>query len=66
MLHHPPDMTLGIQAKEFNLGFIRPENLVSHTLGILKVPFGKLQADCHVPFTEEWLPSAHSTIGGVL
>ena len=23
-------VTLGIQAKEFNLGFIRPENLVSH------------------------------------
>jgi hypothetical protein len=29
----PPDVTLGIQAKEFNLGFIRPENLVSHGLG---------------------------------
>ena len=28
----PPDVTLGIQAKEFNLGFIRPENLVSHGL----------------------------------
>ena len=26
----PPDVTLAIQAKEFNLGFIRPENLVSH------------------------------------
>ena len=24
--------------------------------------FGKLQAGCHVPFTEEWLPSGHSTI----
>ena len=24
----PPDVTLGVQAKEFNLGFIRPENLV--------------------------------------
>ena len=23
-----PDVTLGIQAKEFNLGFVRPENLV--------------------------------------
>jgi hypothetical protein len=36
MLHHregasfPPYLTLGIQAKEFNLGFIRAENLVSH------------------------------------
>jgi hypothetical protein len=28
----PPDVTLGIQAKEFNLGFIRPENVVSHGL----------------------------------
>ena len=28
----PPDLTLGIQANEFNLGFIRPENLVSHGL----------------------------------
>ena len=26
------------------------------------MPFGKLQAACHVPFTEEWLPSGHSTI----
>ena len=25
----PQDVMLGIQAKEFNLGFIRPENLVS-------------------------------------
>ena len=23
--------------------------------------FGKLQEGCHVPFTEEWLPSGHST-----
>ena len=30
----PPDVTLGIQAKEFNLGFIRPENLVSHGLRV--------------------------------
>jgi hypothetical protein len=25
-----PGLTLGIQVKEFNLGFIRPENLISH------------------------------------
>ena len=31
----PPDVTLGIQAKVFNLGFIRPENLVSHGLNVL-------------------------------
>ena len=24
--------------------------------------FGKFQADCHVPFAEEWLPSGHATI----
>jgi hypothetical protein len=27
-------VTLGIQAKEFNLGFIRPESLVSHGLSV--------------------------------
>ena len=27
-------VTIGIQAKEFNLGFIRPENLVSHGLSL--------------------------------
>ena len=27
-----PDVTLGIQAKEFNRGFIRPKHLVSHGL----------------------------------
>ena len=26
------------------------------------MPFGKLQAGCHVRFTEEWLLSGHSTI----
>jgi hypothetical protein len=26
----PSDVTLGIQAKQFNLSFIRPENLASH------------------------------------
>ena len=31
----PPDVTLGIQAKKFHLGFIRPENLVSHGLRVL-------------------------------
>ena len=30
----PPNVTLGIQAKEFNLGFIRPDNLVSHCLRV--------------------------------
>jgi hypothetical protein len=31
----PPDVTLVIQAKEFNLGFIRLENLVCHGLRVL-------------------------------
>jgi hypothetical protein len=65
----PPEVRLGIQAKEFHLGFIGPENLVSHGLRVLLVPFSKLQADCHVLFTEEWLPSGHyhkSLIGGGL
>ena len=53
----PPNVMLGIQAKELNLGFIRPENLVSHGLRVLKVPFGKLQAGCRVPLTEECLLS---------
>jgi hypothetical protein len=30
-----PDVTFGIQAKEFNLGFIRPEKHVSHGLRVL-------------------------------
>jgi len=60
----PSDTTFAIQAKEFNLGFIRPDNFVSHGLRVLQVPFGKLQAGCHEPFTEEWLPSGHSTIQG--
>jgi hypothetical protein len=35
----PPDMTLDIQAKEFNLGFISPENLVSQSIrGLFTVP----------------------------
>ena len=61
MLHRsarfPPDLTLGIQAEESNLGFIRPENLVSHGVIVFQVPFGKLQAGCQLPFTEEWLSS---------
>ncbi|KAK6315699.1 hypothetical protein J4Q44_G00132230 [Coregonus suidteri] len=35
----PPNVTLGIQAKEFNLGFIRPQNLVSHGLRVFRFLF---------------------------
>ncbi len=33
-------MMLGVQAKEFNLCFIRPENFVTHGLRVLQVPLG--------------------------
>ena len=39
----PPDVTLGIQAKELYLDFIRLENVVSHGRSPLGA-FGKLQA----------------------
>jgi hypothetical protein len=62
-------VTLGIQSKEFNNGFIKPENLVSHGLRVFRWLFGKLQVGCHVLFTDEWLSSGHyreGLIGGVL
>ena len=31
----PPDNTLRIEARQFKLGFIRPDNLVSHSLRVL-------------------------------
>lgn len=43
----PQDMTLGIQAKEFNFCSIRAEKFISH-MRVLQVPFGKLQAGCHM------------------
>ena len=58
----PPDITLRIEAKQLNLGFIRPENLVSHSLRVLYALFCKLQACFHVSFTEERLLSGHSAI----
>ena len=54
-----PDVTLGIQAKEFNLGFIRPENLVSNGLRVFKCLLANSK---HMPFTVEWLPSGHTTM----
>ena len=32
----PPNVALGIQAKEFSLGFIRPENLGAHGLSVFR------------------------------
>ena len=31
----PPDKKLRIEAEQFNLGFIRPENLFPHSLSLL-------------------------------
>ena len=71
----PPCFTVGmvqtwrIQAKEFNLSFIRPENLVSHGLRVLWVPFGKLQAGCHAFYwgvASFWSLYNKGMIGGVL
>ena len=68
MLHHRdgarflPDVALGIQAKELNLGFIRPENLVSHVLIVFRCFLANSKLGYHVPFTKKWLPSGHSTI----
>ena len=53
---------LELNAKKFNIGLIRPENLISHSLGVLHVFFGKLYAGFHMSCTEERLPSGHSAI----
>ncbi|KAI2654737.1 hypothetical protein H4Q32_011522 [Labeo rohita] len=49
-----PHIPLRIKAKKLYLGLIKPENLISHHLGVLQVFFSKL----HV----ERLPSGHSDI----
>lgn len=75
MLHHwdgigqmlssawfPPDMMLRIEAKQFNLGFIRLEYHVSHSLSVLYMLFCELQIGFHVSITDERLPSGHSAL----
>ena len=42
----PPDVTLCIQAKEFNLGFIKLENLVSHGLMVCLLANSKRAGMC--------------------
>ena len=44
----PQDMMLRIEAKQFSLGFIRPVNLVSHSLRVLQVLFCKLETGFRV------------------
>ena len=58
----PPEVTLGIQAEEFNLSFIRPENLVSHGLRVFRCLLANSKQGVMCIFTEEWLPSGHSNI----
>ncbi|KAK9978722.1 hypothetical protein ABG768_020461 [Culter alburnus] len=53
-----PHIPLRIKAKKFYLGLIRPENLISHHLGVLQVFFSKVHAGFHVSCIEERLPSA--------
>jgi hypothetical protein len=55
----PPDLMLGLKDKEFNLGLIRPESLVSHGLRVFRCLFGKTPSglSCAFFFTEEWLLS---------
>jgi hypothetical protein len=58
----PPDMMLGIQAKKFNIGFIRPESLVSHGLRVFRYLLSNTKLAVMWIFAEEWIPSGHSTM----
>ena len=70
MLHHrddarfPPDVMLGIQAKEFNLGFYQTRDSCFSWSESLKVHFGKVQAGCHLPCV--WSLYHKGLIGGGL
>ena len=61
----PTDVMLGIEAKEFDLGFIRPTNLVSHGLRVFRCLLTNSK-QAVVPFTVEWLPSGHSNHKGLI
>lgn len=52
-----PAVPLRIKAQHFDVGFIRPENLIFHYLGSLSGVFSKLHADSCV-----LLRSGHSAI----
>ena len=39
----PLDVPLGIQAKDFNLGFIRPDNLVFHVVELYTLYLERIQ-----------------------
>ena len=55
-----PDKALCIQAKVFNLS--HQTTIICLMISVCHMPSCKLQACCHVPFSQEWLPSAHSPI----
>ena len=57
----PPDVTLGIQDKQLNLGFLRPENLVYRDQSPLGA-FRQTPSGLSCAFTEESLPTGHFTI----
>lgn len=57
----PPDMMLAIMSGGKSKSFIHHSREYSHYLSVLQVPFGKRQADCHMPVTEEWLSFGRST-----
>ena len=47
------DLTLSIEAKQYNLDFIRQESLLPNTPTVLQMLLRKLQVSYHVCFTEE-------------
>jgi hypothetical protein len=56
-----PDIALCIQAKEYH--FVSSHHIIFFLMiSVFHVPFCKLQACCHVPFSQEWLLSGHSPI----
>jgi hypothetical protein len=62
-------MTLGIQAKEFNLGFIGPENPVSHgqnPLGAIWQTPGGLSCAFYWAVASVWALNHKGMISGVL
>ena len=64
----PPDVMLGIQAKQFNVGFIRPEKLVSHgqSLGAFWQTPSRLSCAFYLGLASIWPLYHKCRIGGVL
>ena len=61
--------TLTVEARQLSLGFIRPENLVSHTLRVLSVLCWKHPVDVNFLHSGEasvWTPCHEAQINGLL